>query len=72
MVLNDVAAFENSTSPSVHEREPRLRPGQDALGVEQEDLARFEGEGGLEAPEPATLPKERVTNESKNLRSRSP
>ena len=58
MLLNDVAALESSRKPSVHERELRLHPGQDAaVGcVEQDELARFEGEGGLEAPEPGALP----------------
>ena len=40
---------------SVHERAPRLHPGRGAAvtRIEPDDLARFEGEGGREAPEPA-------------------
>jgi hypothetical protein len=53
--LIDVAALGSGTEPSVHERAPRLRAGQGAAvtRVEPEDLARFEGEGGREAPEAA-------------------
>jgi hypothetical protein len=49
----DVAAPRSSAEPSVHERAPRVPPGRGAAvtRVESEDLARFEGEGGLEAPE---------------------
>ena len=51
MLLIDVAALRSGAEPSVHERALRLPPGQCAARVESEDLARFEGEGGLEAPE---------------------
>ena len=55
MLLIDVGAIGSGTEPSVHERAPRLHPGQGAAvtRVEPDDLARFEGEGGREAPEPA-------------------
>jgi hypothetical protein len=55
MLLIDVGAIGSGPEPSVLERGPRLHPGQGVAvrRVEPEDLARFEGEGGREAPEPA-------------------
>ena len=57
MRLIDVEAIGSGTEPSAYERVPRLHPGAGAAvtRVEPEDLARFEGEGGLEAPEPAAV-----------------
>ena len=57
MLPINVAALESRTEPSVHGRPAPLHPGQRAAVacVEQDDLARFEGEGGLEAPETAAL-----------------
>ena len=54
MLLIDVGAIGSGTEPSVHERAPRLDPGQGVAvtRVEPEDLARFEGEGGPAVPEP--------------------
>jgi hypothetical protein len=71
MLPIDVAALESGTAPSVHGRPAPLHPGQGAVVacVDQDDLVRFEGEGGLEAPETATplSPQEHKANESKNL-----
>lgn len=55
----DVAALGSGAESSVHERPRRLPPEQCATPVESEDLARFEGEGGLEAPELAVPPHEK-------------
>ena len=54
MLRSDVAALGTSTAPPVHEHARRLHPGHGAAAtpIESEDLARFEGEGGLEAREP--------------------
>ena len=60
MLPISVPAIGSGTEPSVHERASRLHPGHGAAvsRVEPEDLARFEGEGGLGTPEPAApLPK---------------
>ena len=73
--LIEVGTIDRGAEPSIHDHSSRLHPGQGApvTRVEPEDLARFEGEGGLEAPEPAAAhPEEWNANESQNLRSRSP
>ena len=51
--LIDVPALQSNTEPSVYGCEPRVHPRREATVacVEQDDLARFEGEGGLQAPE---------------------
>jgi hypothetical protein len=53
VLLDYVGLVGSVTETNVNERSPRLRPGcRVALTImELEDLARFEGEGGLEAPE---------------------
>jgi hypothetical protein len=55
MLMIDVAGIENGTERWAHERARCIHPAQGAAltRVEPEDLARFEGEGGLEAPETA-------------------
>ena len=51
----DGAALGGGSKPTAPNCAAHRRPGQGAAvtRVEPEELARFEGEGGLEAPEPA-------------------
>jgi hypothetical protein len=64
-------AVRSLTAICATERAPHPHPGYRpaVTRVEPEDLTRFEGEGGPEAPEPdAPLhPQECSANESKNL-----
>ncbi len=54
--LIDVAALESGTESSGYGGEPRVQPRRETAPtcVEPDDLARFEGEGGLQAPEPVS------------------